>query len=96
METGKPTGWIVSVSGCRSISGFLSILAKEAPLDDIENMNAAEIIDEIKLLPADEQVKVIEYVKRIPNPETIEAMNEPTDQLKRFETVEALFDDLDS
>jgi hypothetical protein len=34
METGKSAGWIVNVSGCRRISGFLSILPKKAPFDD--------------------------------------------------------------
>jgi len=34
MEKRKPAGWIVNVSGCKSISGFLSILAKEVPFAD--------------------------------------------------------------
>ena len=59
-------------------------------------MDAAKIIDEIKLLPADEQVKVIEYIRTIPNEETIQALDEPSDTLQRFNSVDALFSELES
>jgi len=39
---------------------LVSTLAKNQFLDQNIIMDAAKIIDEIKLLPADEQVKVIE------------------------------------
>ena len=59
-------------------------------------MDAAKIIDEIKLLPADEQVKVIEYIRTIPNEETIQAIEEPSDTLQIFNSVDALFSELES
>ena len=57
-------------------------------------MNAAEIIEEIKRLPEDERGKVVEFMRHIPNAETIEAINEPTEGLPRFNTVEELFEEL--
>jgi hypothetical protein len=59
-------------------------------------IDAAKIIDEIKLLPADEQVKVIEYIRTIPNEETNQATDEPSDTLQRFNSVDALFSELES
>jgi len=59
-------------------------------------IDAAKIIDEIKLLPADEQVKVIEYIRTIPNEETMQALDEPSDTLQRFNSVDALFSELES
>ena len=57
-------------------------------------MNAAEIIQEIERLPEEERGKVIEFMRHQPKMETLEAMREPTDDLPRFETVEALFDEM--
>jgi hypothetical protein len=57
-------------------------------------MNALEIIEEIKRLPEDERGKVVEFMRHIPNAETIEAINEPTEGLPRFNTVEELFEEL--
>lgn len=57
-------------------------------------MNAAQIIEEIEHLPADERNKVLEFARHLPNAETLEAMREPIDDLPRFETVEALFEEL--
>lgn len=57
-------------------------------------MNALEIIEEIKRLPEDERGKVAEFMRHIPNAETIEAINEPTEGLPRFSTVEELFEEL--
>ena len=59
-------------------------------------MDAAKIIDEIKLLPADEKVKVIEYIRTIPNEETVQAIDEPSYTLQRFNSVDALFSELES
>ncbi len=64
----------------------------ESPI--VQNMNAAEIIEEIKRLPEDERGKVVEFMRHIPNAETIEAINEPTEGLPRFNTVEELFEEL--
>jgi len=59
-------------------------------------MNAAEIIEEIKRLPDQEREKVVEFARHIPNAETLEAINEPTEGLPRFSSVEELFEDLQS
>tara|TARA_E500000178_G_scaffold234551_1_gene231033 strand:- start:157 stop:384 length:228 start_codon:yes stop_codon:yes gene_type:complete len=75
---------------------LVSTLAKNQFLDQNISMDAAKIIDEIKLLPADEQVKVIEYIRTIPNEETIQALDEPSDTLQRFNSVDALFSELES
>ena len=50
-------------------------------------MNAATIIEEIKSLPKKERSKVIEFVKHIPNQETLDAMNEPTEGLPRYKNM---------
>jgi hypothetical protein len=57
-------------------------------------MNAAQIIAEIQRLPEEERGKVLDFVRHQPNAETLEAMREPTDDLPRFESVEALFEEL--
>ncbi|MCH2075248.1 MAG: hypothetical protein MK130_10445 [Puniceicoccaceae bacterium] len=59
-------------------------------------MNAVEIIEEIQRLPEDERGKVVQFVRHLPNAETIAAMNEPLESLQRFESVEALMADLES
>jgi len=50
-------------------------------------MNAATIIEEIKSLPEDERGKVIDFVRHIPNHETLDAMNEPTEGLPRYKNM---------
>lgn len=60
----------------------------------LQSMNALEIIEEIKRLPEAERGKVLEFMRHIPNAETIEAINEPTEGLPRFNTVEELFEEL--
>lgn len=60
------------------------------------NMNAAQIIDEITRLPNDEQDKVVEFVRHLPSEETVAAINEPVEELPRFSSVEALFEELNS
>lgn len=47
-------------------------------------MNAAEIIEEIAQLPESEKGKVVEFVRHLPNAETIAAINEPADDLPRY------------
>jgi len=69
-------------------------LEKSRNIDMLTNMNAAQIIEEIQRLPEDERGKVLDFARHQPNAETLEAMREPTDDLPRFETVEALFEEL--
>lgn len=59
-------------------------------------MNAEQIIAQITQLPSEEKSKVVDFVRHLPNEETIEAMNEPTEGLPRFDSVEALLKDLNS
>ena len=58
-------------------------------------MNAAEIIEQIKHLPLEEQGKVVAFARHLPNEETLEAMAEPVNTLRSFNTVEELFSELD-
>ncbi len=51
-------------------------------------MNAQQIIDEITQLPSEEKSKVVEFVRHLPNEETIEAMNEPTEGLPRYKSMD--------
>jgi len=51
-------------------------------------MNAAEIIDEIARLPENEKGKVVEFVRHLPNAATIEAINEPADNLPRYTSMD--------
>ena len=51
-------------------------------------MNAAEIIEEIAQLPESEKGKVVEFVRHLPNAETLEAINEPTDDLPRYTSMD--------
>ncbi len=59
-------------------------------------MNAAEIIEEITRLPESERGKVIDFMRHLPNAETLEAMAEPIEDLPRFSSVESLFEALNS
>ncbi len=47
-------------------------------------MNAAEIIEKISRLPESEKGKVIEFVRQLPNAETLEAIHEPAENLPRY------------
>ncbi len=60
----------------------------------LENMNAAQIIEEIQRLSEGEKGKIVEFLRHQPNAETIAAMDEPTDRLPRFSSVDALFEEL--
>lgn len=51
-------------------------------------MNAAQIITEITQLPLDEQSKVVDFVRHLPNAETLAAMNEPTEGLPRYTSMD--------
>ena len=57
-------------------------------------MNAVEVIEEIKRLPEKERSKVLEFVRHLPNAETVEAINEPIKDLPRFDSVEELLKEL--
>jgi len=48
------------------------------------SMNAQQIIDEITQLPLEEKSKVVEFVRHLPNQDTIEAINEPIEDLPRY------------
>lgn len=61
----------------------------------IQNMNAAEIIEEIAQLSESEKVKVVEFVRHLPNAETIAAINEPLEEGRSFKNAEELFAELD-
>ena len=88
---------VISVIITSPVSRVLvSTLENYQFLDQGIRMDAAKIIDEFKLLPADEKVKVIEYIRTIPNEETVQAIDEPSDTLQRFNSVDALFSELES
>lgn len=59
-------------------------------------MNAEKIIEEITRLPENEKDKVVEFVRNLPNDKTIASFDEPLEELPRFSSVEALFDELKS
>ena len=58
-------------------------------------MDAARIIDEIQRLPSEEMGKVIEFMRHLPNAETIAAINEPIDEARSFNSAAELFAALD-
>ena len=51
-------------------------------------MNAAEIIEQIARLPDDEKGKVVDFVRHLPNAETLEAINEPSEGLPHYTSME--------
>jgi hypothetical protein len=59
-------------------------------------MNALEIIEEIKRLPDEERGRVIEFVREIPNNETMEAMEEAKNpkKLEGFDSATDMFEKL--
>ena len=61
----------------------------------LQNMNAAEIIEEITQLPESEKGKVVEFVRHLPNAETIAAINEPLEEGRSFKNAAELFAELD-
>jgi len=64
---------------------------KKSPI--LVPMNAVEVIEEIKRLPEEEREKVVEFVRHLPNAETIAAMEEAEhpEKLERFESASDLF-----
>jgi len=58
-------------------------------------MNAAQIIEEIRCLPEEERGKVVEFVRHLPNPETIAAIHEPLEEGRSFKSAEELFAAID-
>lgn len=57
-------------------------------------MNAAEIIEEIQRLPPEEMGKVVEFMRHVPNAETLEAMNEARypEKLEKFDSAADMFE----
>ena len=59
------------------------------------DMNAAEIIEEITRLPESERGKVIDFMRHLPNAETIAAINEPLEEDRSFKSAAELFAAID-
>ena len=59
-------------------------------------MNAVDVIEEIKRLSEEEREKVVEFVRHLPNAETIAAMEEAEhpEKLERFESASDLCEKL--
>lgn len=55
-------------------------------------MNAAEIIEEISRLPEEERGKIVEFLRHLPNAETIEAIEEPAEGLPRYKSMSEVRD----
>ena len=58
-------------------------------------MNAVRIIEEFRKLSPDEQIKVVDFMRHIPNEETIAAIYEPVDESRSFKNADELFAALD-
>jgi hypothetical protein len=54
-------------------------------------MNAAEIIQEIQRLPEEEKGKVVDFMRHLPNAETLAAMREPVEEGRSFKSAAELF-----
>ena len=56
-------------------------------------MNAAQIIDEIQRLPGNEQCKVVDFMRHLPNEETLAAMQEAKhpEKLEKFDSAADMF-----
>ena len=57
----------------------------------LNTMNAAEIIQEIQRLPEEEKGKVVDFMRHLPNAETLEAMREPVEEGRSFKGAAELF-----
>ncbi len=57
------------------------------------NMNAAEIIQEIERLSEDEKGKVVDFMRHLPNEETLAAMEEAKhpEKLEKFDSAADMF-----
>ena len=51
-------------------------------------MNAAKIINEITQLPEAEKGKVVEFIRRLPNAESLEAIHESSDNLVCYSSMD--------
>jgi antitoxin component of RelBE/YafQ-DinJ toxin-antitoxin module len=56
-------------------------------------MNAAEIIQEIERLPEEEKGKVVDFMRHLPNEETLAAMEEAKhpEKLEKFDSAADMF-----
>ena len=56
-------------------------------------MNAAQIIEEIQRLPGNEQSKVVDFMRHLPNEETLAAMQEAKhpEKLEKFDSAADMF-----
>jgi|TARA_B100001059_G_C17641170_1_gene479476 antitoxin component of RelBE/YafQ-DinJ toxin-antitoxin module len=59
----------------------------------LEIMNAAEIIQEIERLPEEEKGKVVDFMRHLPNEETLAAMEEAKhpEKLEKFDSAADMF-----
>lgn len=59
----------------------------------LEIMNAAEIIQEIERLPEEEKGKVVDFMRHLPNEETLAAMEEAkhSEKLEKFDSAADMF-----
>jgi len=59
-------------------------------------MNAAEIIQEIERLTEKEKVKVVDFMRHLPNQETLDAMEEAKhpEKLEKFDSAADMFKQL--
>ncbi len=59
----------------------------------LTNMNAAEIIEEIQRLPESEKGKVVDFMRHLPNEETLAAMEEAKhpEKLEKFDSAADMF-----
>ncbi len=73
---------------------IVDLINRSKPLI-LQNTNAAEIIKEIAQLPESEKGKVVEFIRHLPNAETIAAINEPLEEGRSFKNAAELFAELD-
>ena len=59
-------------------------------------MNAVEIIQEIQRLPEKEKGKVFDFMRHLPNAETLKAMREPVEEGRSFKSAAELFASIDA
>ena len=59
----------------------------------LEIMNAAEIIQKIERLPEEEKGKVVDFMRHLPNEETLAAMEEAKhpEKLEKFDSAADMF-----
>jgi antitoxin component of RelBE/YafQ-DinJ toxin-antitoxin module len=69
------------------------VLEKSGNTVIVISMNAAQIIDEIQRLPGNEQSKVVDFMRHLPNEETLAAMQEAKhpEKLEKFDSAADMF-----